>query len=134
MTSVKKNFIYNILYQILIFLLPLVTTPYLARVLGAEKTGIYSFAHSVAYYFVLFAMLGLNNYGNREIARKRNDVTERSKTFWSIYFLQVCTGLVALTAYVVYCFIFKISDVVSWILALYVLSACFDINWFFWGL
>ena len=134
MSSVKKNFIYNIIYQILIFILPLVTTPYLARVLGAEKTGIYSYAHSVAYYFVLFAMLGLNNYGNREIARKRNDTVERSKTFWSIYFLQVCTGMLALVAYIFYCLIFKTYDIVSWIFVLYVLSACFDINWFFWGL
>ncbi len=91
-------------------------------------------SHSVSYYFVLFAMLGLNNYGNREIARKRDDRAERSKAFWSIYFLQLCTGVIAFSVYLTYCLLFKRTDVVSRILILYVLSACFDISWFFWGM
>lgn len=134
MNSVKRNFVYNILYQILVFLLPLMTTPYLSRVLGADRTGVYSYAHSIAYYFVLFAMLGLNNYGNREIARSRDDIKLRSKTFWSIYFLQILTSITALVVYVAYCILVKSNDLVSWILLLYVLSAGLDINWFFWGL
>ena len=134
MNSVKKNFIYNILYQLLILFLPLITTPYLARVLGPEKTGIYSYAHSKAYYFVLFAMLGLNNYGNREIARNRDSLYDRSRTFWSIYSLQIVTSLITLSLYTIYCAFLRLDDSVSWILLLYVLSACIDINWFFWGL
>ena len=77
MKSIKMNFIYNLGYQVLTFLTPLITTPYLSRVLGAEKTGLYSFSYSIAYYFVLFAMLGLNNYGNREIAKVRDDIELR---------------------------------------------------------
>ena len=41
--SVSKNYLYNMAYQILAILLPLITTPYLSRVLGAESIGIYSY-------------------------------------------------------------------------------------------
>ena len=63
-TNVKKNFALTLSYNILNILIPFISTPYIARVLGAEKIGIYSYSYSVAYYFVIFAMLGLNNYGN----------------------------------------------------------------------
>ena len=62
MSDVKKNFIYNIIYQILILILPLISVPYVSRVIGAEGVGIYSFTYSIVYYFMIFAMLGLNNY------------------------------------------------------------------------
>ena len=131
--SIKRNFIYNLLYQILTFLLPLITTPYLARVLGAEKTGIYSYSYSIAYYFVLFAMLGLNNYGNREIAKVRDDMQLVSKTFWSIYGLQIGTGGIVVIIYVFYVSMIN-NQLINWIMLMYVASALFDINWFFWGL
>ncbi|WP_322020520.1 oligosaccharide flippase family protein [Clostridium butyricum] len=56
---------YNILYQVLSIIIPLITTPYIARVIGAQGVGIQSYTCSVVSYFTLFAMLGVNNYGNR---------------------------------------------------------------------
>ena len=61
-SSLKGNFIYNTIYQILILILPLITAPYVSRVIGSEGNGIYSYTYSVVQYFVLFAMLGLSNY------------------------------------------------------------------------
>ncbi len=81
--DVKKNIIYNITYQILILLLPLVTTPYISRVIGAEGIGIYSYNYSIVNYFMLFALLGLNNYGNRSIAAVRDDKVKLSETFFN---------------------------------------------------
>lgn len=66
--SVTKNYIYNLLYQILVLIVPLITTPYISRVLGAENIGIYSYTISIATYFVLFGSLGIALYGQREIA------------------------------------------------------------------
>lgn len=132
--SVKKNFVYNLVYQILTFLLPLITTPYLARVLGKEMIGKYSYHYSIAYYFVLFGMLGSNNYGNREIAKIRDNEEKMNKTFWSIYFLQVITGVLSLSIFIIYNLIFSINNILSWIMTIYVISVIFDINWFFWGL
>ena len=81
----KKNFIYNVLYQILILIIPLITMPYVSRVLGADGVGIYSYTYSISYYFMIIAMLGLNNYGNRTIAKVRNNKEELSKLRGSKY-------------------------------------------------
>lgn len=70
--SVKKNFIYNIIYQILIIILPFITVPYVSRTLGVSGVGIYSYTYSIIYYFMLICLLGINNYGNRVIAKNRD--------------------------------------------------------------
>lgn len=134
MGSIKKNLIYNIFYQLLVILIPLITTPYISRVLGANKIGVYSYAYSIAYYFVLFIMLGLNNYGNRTIASIRDDKYKRSKNFIGIYLMQLITGLVCNILYIFYCFFISKNTTISLALGLYVFSGIFDINWFFFGM
>ena len=54
MTNVKKNFIYNIIYQILVLIIPLITMPYVSRVLGSDGIGTYSYTYSIVYYFMIF--------------------------------------------------------------------------------
>ena len=88
-TSIKTNFIYNILYQILIIIVPLITSPYLTRIIGAEGLGIYTFTQSYAHYFVLFIMLGINNYGNREIAKARDAKDKTNKVFSEVFCIQL---------------------------------------------
>ena len=97
--SVKKNFIYNFSYQILIMILPIVTTPYIARVIGPEGVGVQSYTYSVANYFVLFAMLGINNHGNRSIAMVRNDEEKLGRTFISIYLVQFIMSVIMIVLY-----------------------------------
>ena len=58
MSKLKKNLGYQTIYQILNTCIPLITSPYLARVLGAEKQGVFSYTQSIVNYFTLFAMLG----------------------------------------------------------------------------
>lgn len=132
--NLKKNIIYSVTYEILQYFLPLITTPYLARVIGVDGIGIYSFHHSIAYYFFLIAKLGLNNYGNRSIAEISNNSEKISKTFCSIYSLQFITSLLLSLAYLFYCIFFESQNVYSWILFIYVISSLFDINWLFFGL
>ncbi|MFR2768706.1 MAG: oligosaccharide flippase family protein [Thomasclavelia sp.] len=64
---------YNAFYNVLALLLPLITTPYISRVMGAKNIGIYSYSYSIVFYFGLFILLGLNNYGNRTIAQVRGN-------------------------------------------------------------
>ena len=71
--SLKKNYIYSLSYQILNLITPLITAPYVARVLGADGVGIYSYTASIMMYFTMFGALGTMNYGTREIARLRDD-------------------------------------------------------------
>ena len=66
--SIKENYLYNLLYQILILIVPIITTPYISRTLGSENVGIYSFTISIVTYFMLFGSLGVSLYGQREIA------------------------------------------------------------------
>ncbi len=131
----KKNFIYNFIYQILILILPLITVPYVSRVLGADGIGTYSYTYSIAYYFMIIAMLGLNNYGNRSIAKVRDDKQKLSKEFWSIYKLQLITSSIMIILYLLYVLIFANQyKLIAFIQILYVASSVFDINWFFFGI
>lgn len=131
--NVKRNFVYNALYQILIIVLPLVTAPYVSRVLHADKIGEYAYHFSIAKIFVIFAMLGLNNYGNRTIAAVRDDEEELANSFSSIYIMQVTTSLFSIILYFGYILICK-QGKMAYILTFYVVSSAFDINWFFFGL
>lgn len=134
-TSVKKNFYYNSIYQILTIIIPLITAPYISRVIGPTGNGIYSYTYSIVQYFALFAMLGLNNYGNRSVAKCRNNKEKLSKEFCSIYAMQLMTSLIMLTIYVGYITVFnKKYFIYSLVQLIYLISVCFDINWFFYGL
>lgn len=133
-SSIKINFIYNTIYQILSMIVPLITTPYLARVLGAEKIGIFSYSFSIVYYFGLFAMLGVNNYGNRSIAQTRDDKTNNSKTFWGIYLFQLISSIIMVIIYSIYVIAWCDDKIIGWIMVIYIVSAGIDVNWFFFGL
>lgn len=133
--SVKKNFIYNLSYQILIMILPLITTPYISRVIGAEGIGIQSYTYSIANYFVLFAMLGLNNHGNRSIAMVKSDQGKLDKTFTSIYLIQAVMSIIMIVLYIIYIMFFvKNYKIIFVIQLMYIIGALFDINWFFFGM
>ena len=135
MTAIQKNFLYNVGYQILVIILPLITAPYVSRTLGANAVGVYSYTYSVAYYFLIIAMLGIANHGNRSIAAVRDDKTKLSQTFWNIYGIQFICYIVAVIAYIGYIFLF-VSDqkTIAVIQIIYIVSGMFDISWLYFGL
>lgn len=133
--SVKKNFIYNLLYQMLIIILPIITTPYISRVISVEGVGIQSYWRSIANYFVLFAMLGINNHGNRSIASNRENKENLSKVFWSIYIFQIIMSALMIFVYLVYIILgVKENKTIAVIQLIYIVAAMLDINWFFFGM
>lgn len=132
--NIKKNFTYNIMYQILTMIIPIFTAPYVSRTLGAEGLGRFSYAYSITYYFILFAMLGVNNYGSRTIAAIRDDRRKLSQTFWEIYAFQLIVSVVMTIVYAGY-IIFICDDMkIGWIMILYLIGTAFDINWLYFGL
>lgn len=135
-SSIKLNFIYSFVYQILVVLLPLLTAPYLSRVLGPNGLGIYSYTFSLATFFALFGMLGVNNYGNRTIATVQNDLTERSKVFWNIWSLQVLMTTFTLILYSIYLIFYCPQEykLISLLQIVTVVCSMLDINWFFFGM
>ena len=132
--SVKKNYIYNVLYQILTIIIPVITTPYLSRVLGAEKIGIYSYTLSIATYFVLIGSLGISLYGQREIAYVQDDVEKRSKTFLEIFIMKCITMILAIIVfYITFCTKGDYSIYYK-ILILEIIANIIDISWLLQGM
>ncbi len=133
--GIKRNLAYQSVYQIMLVILPLVTTPYISRILGAEGLGIYSFTFSVSSYFTTLAMLGTNNYGNRCIAQVRDDRSKLSKTFFEVFFLQILVSSVCLIAYIAYLVFFRVDHrPIAAIQAILILAVFANISWFFFGL
>ena len=132
--SIKKNYIYNMLYQILLILLPIITTPYLARRLGANGNGIYGFTVSIVTYFILFGSLGISMYGQREIAYNQNNKENRSKIFWELVVIKLVTmSISALAFFVFFCHSGNYSIYYK-ILLLEMLANAIDISWFYQGM
>lgn len=129
------NYVYNMAYQILLMIMPLITSPYISRVLGAENIGIYSYTYSIVFYFGIFANLGISNYGNRAIAKCRNSQKELDYCFSSIYSLHAILSITITAIYMIYVFLFAGAyKQVATIQALYLVSILFDISWFFFGI
>ncbi|MDR0979392.1 MAG: flippase [Lachnospiraceae bacterium] len=135
MNQIKKNYIYNVLYQIIVIILPFVTVPYVSRTIGVEGVGTYSYTYSIVYYFILISMLGISNYGTREIAKFRDDKKELSIKFFSIYKLQLIMSFLMIISYLLYVFIFDVAyKDIAVIQVIYLFASIFDITWLFFGL
>ena len=133
-TSILKNFMYNMVYELLILVLPLVTTPYLSRVLGAETIGIYTYTYAILSYFFLFGGLGMSLYASREIAYVRDDKKKRNKLFWELAIFNFITISIAS---VIYYFAFATKGEYSLYYKLWMLelaASAINISWFFRGI
>ncbi len=134
--KVIKNYVYNVLYQLLILIIPLITTPYISRTLGAESIGAHSYTNSIVQYFVLFAGLGMSMYGQREIAYHQTDKKANSKTFFEVTEIKTLTVIVVALVYILAIRLFD-NDVYKkllYIQIINIISVFFDISWFFQGL
>ena len=132
--SVRKNFLWNASYQLLLVLAPLVTTPYLSRVLGPEQVGVYSYTYSITNYFVLFATLGMANYGVRVIAAAGSDRAKRSRSFWSAYFSQAAVCIPVTILYAAYALLEPEGGfIIALVWGMWVVSALLDVSWLFFG-
>ena len=131
--SIRKNFIYRSCYEVLVLLTPLITTPYIARVLGSDGVGVSSYTHSLMAIFTMFAALGTPQYGMREIARHRDDPAESSRLFWEIELLTVFTSSVCLVVWLGLCVFYL--EYRPYLLALIplLIGTAVNINWYFTG-
>ena len=132
--SIAKNYLYNLTYQILVIILPIITAPYLARTLGPEGTGTYSYTISIVTYFILFGSLGIAMYGQREIAFHQEDKKEKANIFFGIFILRCITMIISMIAFY---FIFARTGEYSTyykILLLEMFANIIDISWFYQGI
>lgn len=131
--KIVRNYLYNAGYQIFLLLVPLITTPYIARVLEPHGVGVNSFTNSIIQYFVLFGSIGINLYGNREIAYHRDDRQKMSQTFWEIELLRVAAIIVASVAFLIFMMFEQKYHVYLLMQSVLIIAAAFDISWFFMG-
>lgn len=131
--SIKRNYIYNLTYQILILITPLITTPYLSRVFGADGIGTCSYIESISSYFVLFATLGLTTFGQRETSYVQDDRKKRSIIFWETNIIELIASMLCIVVYVVFSFT-QTNRNLYLVLVLNLLSVIANISWFFQGM
>lgn len=132
--SIAKNYIFNLVYQLLSIVLPLITTPYLSRVLGAEPIGIYGYTISIVTYFILFGTLGISMYGQREIAYVQNDKNKQSKAFWEINIVRFITLPISMLIFYLSFCLNGDYQIYYRILLVYMISNMFDISWYLQGI
>lgn len=134
--KVIKNFLYNLSYQMLAIILPLITVPYVSGILGAEGIGDYAFTFANTQYFIIFGMIGITLYGNRQIAYVREDKAKLKNTFYSIYLLQLVGTAISLVLFFIFAVIFNKGDYRILYIAqgINILAAMVDISWLFMGL
>ncbi len=97
--SLKKNFVMNSLYTVSNFLFPLITFPYVSRVLGPEGCGKVSFATSLISYFAIIAQLGIPSYGIRVCAKVRDNREELTRT---AHELLMINGIMCVISYLAF--------------------------------
>ena len=134
--QVVKNFLYNVSYQLLVIILPLITVPYVSNILGAEGIGNYAFTYANMQYFVIFGMVGISLYGNRQIAYVRENKEKLKNTFYSIYTLQLITTTISFLLYLIFTLVFNNGDY-KWLYivqGINILASMIDISWLFMGL
>ena len=132
--SIKKNYIFNVMYQLLLIVVPFITTPYLSRVLGANAIGIYSYGNSITSYFIIAACLGTGVYGQRAISYVQDDIEKRSRTFWEIFYFRLIMTVITLLFYGIYLLFSQENRIIYIILSLNILNIIFEISWFFQGM
>ncbi len=132
-TSIKKNYIYNTLYQILTLLIPLITTPYASHIFEADGIGIQSYTNSIVSIFIIFASFGTAKYGQREIARNRDDKQKASKLFWEIELLNIICTSVTLVVWLAFVLITDQYKMIYAVLSMQIIAVAFDISWFYGG-
>lgn len=132
--NLVKNYAYNLFYQIFILIVPLITVPYVSRILGSNGIGVYAYTSSIVSYFILFGSIGINLYGNRTIAYVKKNAEELSNKFWEIVFLRILCIAFSLVFFFV--FIIMVDRYRTYYLyqSILIIAAGLDISWFFMGM
>ena len=130
--KILKNYSYNLSYQLLAIILPIITTPYVTRVFTSSQLGSYGYHNSIVAYFLLAATLGISTYATKEISAHTVD---RSKVFWEIYMIQGIASALALVLYLIFCWTIPgMQNPIAYILSISLVSKGLDISWLFQGI
>lgn len=131
--KIFKNYLYNVGYQVFSIIVPVITTPYISRVLGTSGVGVNAYTNSVIQYFVLAGNIGINLYGNRIIAYQRDNRRKMSQTFWSVEFLRIIAMIIAYAGFLMFLIVSKKYRLAYLLQSIQIIAVAFDISWLFMG-
>lgn len=130
--KLKSNIIYSGIFQILFFLAPIITTPYVARIFLPEQLGIYATTFSLATLFLQLANFGIPIYGVRVIAQSTDN--NRDSKFISLFFMQIMMTIITFIIYIGMVFLFFDNKTYYVFQGLLILVSIFDVSWFYIGI
>jgi O-antigen/teichoic acid export membrane protein len=132
MNKLVSNYLFTVMYQLLLIITPFITTPYISRVLKPEGIGIEATVTAVVQLFIVFLTLSFALYGSRQIASKQNQ-REISEEFWSIFSFKILSSLIVIIIYFLYLNgVSKHKDLYV-INIITLLANIIDISWYFFG-
>ena len=133
MKSLKKNYIYNLVYQVVAIIAPLITAPYISRVLGPENIGKYSYTQSIIAYVIMLSTIGTTTYAQREIAFRQGDKEKQTKVFTAILFIRSSLSLIGCLVIFLIAFYYKEYAILFAIQAIEIFANVICIDWFYAG-
>ena len=135
--SIKRNFLYSSFLTVANYIFPLLTFPYVSRVLGVEAIGKYNFTDNIIQIFIIVSMLGIETIGVREIAQNKTDQDKLNKSFTALLLFNAITTLIAILVLFAAIFIVpKFADYKDLLLvgSLKLFSMFLLIDWFYKGI
>ena len=131
--SLKKNYAYNILNQLVAFLVPVIMIPYISRVLGADNIGVYSYCFSIVTIFSSLGRFGLNTYGQVVIAQHREKKSCVKKNVTEIFIARTILLLITIIFFAIFSFSSKTYKKAFFLFSIYFISDEFDFTWLYYA-
>ena len=129
-----KNYFYNVCYQMLVLILPLITAPYISRTLGPKGVGQYSFTYSIITWFTLITSIGIAYYGDRQVAYVRDNKYQLSKTFYELQIIKITMTVISMVIFIAFINIYHRYTFLLCLQAINILASTIDISWLYMGL
>ena len=135
--TIKLNFLLNLIRMFLGTAFIIITTPYIARVLGPESLGKVEYVNSIITYFMLFTVLGIPSYGIREVAKYRDNPKELNKVVAELlailFMTTIISYIVLFTFLYIYKSLFEIKDIIL-IMSTNIICNSIGVEWFYQGI
>ena len=137
MASLKKNILYNSIRVGSNLVFPLVTFPYVTRIMGPDSLGLYNYVSAIVAYFTLFSCLGFPLYGTREVAQTKDNPQAMQSATNAIFTASAIACLIVYAVYFVSSVILAHNTNEFWIytiLGFSILLSCISFDWFYQGI
>lgn len=132
--SISKNYVLNIIMTITGILFPMITFPYVSRILMPEYIGKITFSQSIVFYFVTVALLGIPIYGTRELSKVKDQIEEFKKIFTELFFIGIVGSIFSfIFAILLFNFNMKLLEnkEILYIFSIQIISAFLNLDYLF---